>query len=680
MLYGLINDVSTRRNTKTYPELGQDAMIKKGSTANRSGNFLQHPTKHLAEGDGVDAQLRRYGLLDSISAPSDLRRLSAEDLPLVSEELRAEMIDIVSETGGHLGAGLGVVELTVALHYALATPKDKVIWDVSHQCYPHKILTGRRDDMRKIRKGGGPSGFTNRRESAFDPFGAAHSSTSISAGLGFAAARDFKGEDFHVVAVIGDGALTGGMAFEAMNNAGAQGRRLIVILNDNDMSIAPPSGALRDTLTKLRHAMPPATVRRQALGAGVLPDFSPAPTLFGDLGFTYAGPFDGHDVHEMVDVLQLAKQHDGPILLHVITQKGNGYKPAMDSDCKYHGVAKFNVGTGEQQKATPKAPSYTGVFAKALIDQATEDERICAISAAMPSGTGLDKFAKVFPDRCFDAGIAEQHAVTFCAGMACEGFKPFAAIYSTFLQRAYDQIVHDVAIQRLPVRFALDRAGMVGADGVTHQGSYDIAYLSCLPGFVLMAPSDEAELMHVVATAAEIDDRPSAFRYPRGEGTGVALPNRGEALTIGRGRIVREGSDIAILAYGTRLADAMRAAEGLDRQGISTTVADARFAKPIDDDLVARLFRDHKLVLTVEEGASGGFATMVLDSIMRQSLSVDTRRFIPMYLPDRFIDHDSQEAQIKSAELDANRIQQRALAGIGWTPRQVRKAHAGILE
>ena len=616
--------------------------------------------------------------MDSISAPSDLRRLPEEDLPQVADELRMEMIDIVSETGGHLGAGLGVVELTVALHYAFATPVDKLIWDVSHQCYPHKILTGRRQAMRKIRKGGGPSGFTNRKESAFDPFGAAHSSTSISAGLGFAAARDFKGEDHHVVAVIGDGALTGGMAFEAMNNAGAQGRRLIVILNDNDMSIAPPSGALRDALTILRDNMPPAEVRHAALEAGELPDFSPTPTLFNDLGFAYAGPFDGHDVHEMVSVLQRAKQHDGPVIIHTVTKKGHGYAPAAESGCKYHGVSKFDIATGEQHKPAPKAPSYTGVFAKALIDQAAEDDRICAVSAAMPSGTGLDKFAKVYPDRCFDAGIAEQHAVTYCAGLACEGFRPFAAIYSTFLQRAYDQIVHDVAIQRLPVRFALDRAGMVGADGVTHQGAYDIAYLSCLPGFVLMAPADEAELMHVVATAAEIDDRPSAFRYPRGEGTGVALPNRGEPLTIGRGRIVREGTEVAILSYGTRMADAMRAADGLERRGVSTTVADARFAKPIDDDLVARLFRDHRLVITVEEGASGGFATMVLDSIMRQSLSVDTRRFIPMHLPDRFIDHDSQDAQIAAAQLDAGNIMDRALTAIGWTPRMREMANADI--
>lgn len=640
---------------------------------------IQRNTPETAHHEGPRLR-EKYGLLESISAPSDLRRLSSEELPQLADELRAELIRIVSETGGHLGAGLGVVELTVALHYAFATPVDKLIWDVSHQCYPHKILTGRRDAMRKIRKGGGPSGFTNRKESPFDPFGAAHSSTSISAGLGFATARDFKGEDHHVVAVIGDGALTGGMAFEALNNAGAQGRRLIVILNDNDMSIAPPSGALRDALTELRAAMPPAPIRHKALDAGDLPDFSPAPTLFRDLGFDYAGPFDGHDVHEMVAVLQHAKQCDRPVVIHTVTQKGYGYTPAAESACKYHGVSKFDVDSGIQQKSEPKAPSYTGVFAKALIHQATEDERICAVSAAMPSGTGLDKFAKIFPDRCFDAGIAEQHAVTYCAGLACEGFKPFAAIYSTFLQRAYDQIVHDVAIQRLPVRFALDRAGMVGADGVTHQGAYDISYLSCLPGFILMAPANEAELMHVVATAASIDDRPSAFRYPRGEGTGVPLPNRGEALPIGRGRIVREGTELAILSYGTRLTDALHAAENLESIGVSTTVADARFAKPIDDDLVARLFRNHKAVVSVEEGATGGFSTMVLDSIVRQSLSVDTRRFIPMHLPDRFIDHDTQDAQLAAARLDAKSIQQKAMDAIGWSPRRRAMANADLVD
>lgn len=615
----------------------------------------------------------RASLLDSVATPEALRLKGREDLPAIAEALRDEVIDIVSETGGHLGAGLGVVELTVALHYVFDTPADKIVWDVSHQCYPHKVLTGRREAMRKVRKGGGPSGFTNRKESAFDPFGAAHSSTAISAGLGFAAARDFKGADFHVVSVVGDGAITGGMAYEGLNNAGAQGRRLIVILNDNNMSIAPPAGALQHLLTDLRAAMPGPSVRHAALKGTRLPSFAPSATLFDDLGVAYAGPFDGHDVDEMVTVLQKAKDWTGgPLLLHVVTEKGKGYAPAMESGCKYHGVASFDKDSGAQNKPTPKAPSYTGVFAKALIDAATDDPKIVAVTAAMPSGTGLDKFAKVFPDRTFDAGIAEQHAVTFCGGLACEGFRPFAAIYSTFLQRGYDQIVHDIAIQRLPVRFAIDRAGMVGADGVTHQGSYDITYLGCLPGFVLMAPSDEAELIHTVATAAQIDDRPSAFRYPRGEGTGVELPSRGEPFEIGRGRIVREGSSVAILSYGTRLADALVAAEMLEEMGFPTTVADARFAKPVDDDLIARLVRGHGALVTVEEGSSGGFATMVMHSIHRQRLSIDSRAFAPMHLPDAFIDHDSQPRQIARAGLDAKSIAARALEALQPRDRRAR--------
>ncbi|MDF1750353.1 MAG: 1-deoxy-D-xylulose-5-phosphate synthase [Alphaproteobacteria bacterium] len=614
-------------------------------------------------------------LLDGIATPQDLRSHDRAQLPEISDALRNEVIDIVSETGGHLGAGLGVVELTVALHFTLDTPQDKIIWDVSHQCYPHKVLTGRRAAMRKIRKGGGLSGFTNRRESVFDPFGAAHSSTAISAGLGFATARDFKGENNHVVAIVGDGAITGGMAYEGLNNAGAQKRRLITILNDNNMSIAPPAGALQHFLTELRGHMPNQAARNAALKITQLPSFAPSATLFDDLGVHYAGPFDGHDVDEMVTVLEQAKAwRNGPVLIHVITEKGKGYAPAMESGCKYHGVSKFDITSGVQEKTVAKAPSYTSVFAKALIEEAKADDRICAISAAMPSGTGLDKFGKVFPDRTFDAGIAEQHAVTFCGGLACEGMKPFAAIYSTFLQRGYDQIVHDIAIQRLPVRFAIDRAGMVGADGVTHQGSYDIAYLGCLPGFVLMAPSDEAELMHMVATAAQIDDRPSAFRYPRGEGVGVPLPARGEVLPIGRGRIIQEGSTIALLSYGTRLQDALAAAEILDGLGFSTTVADARFAKPIDDELVACLFKEHAAVVSIEEGSSGGFASLVLDSIARQRLSVNTRNFAQMYLPDFFIDHDSQVNQIARAHLDATSIVARAIETLRPVDRRARLA------
>jgi 1-deoxy-D-xylulose-5-phosphate synthase len=623
---------------------------------------IQRGTPNLTDAASAACNTRA-SLLDTVAMPADLRAQPRESLSAIADALREEVIDIVSETGGHLGAGLGVVELTVGLHYVFETPADKVIWDVSHQCYPHKVLTGRRAAMRKVRKGGGPSGFTNRAESVFDPFGAAHSSTAISAGLGFAAARDFKGRDGHVIAVVGDGAMTGGMAYEGLNNAGAQGRRLIVILNDNNMSIAPPAGALQHLLTDLRGAMPDKAARDAALAQQALPSFAPSPTLFDDLGVTYAGPFDGHDMDEVVEVLSRAKAWtDGPLLLHIVTEKGKGYAPAMDSGCKYHGVAKFDIATGKQSKPAPKAPSYTGIFAKALIAEAEEDETVVAVTAAMPSGTGLDKFGEVFPDRCFDAGIAEQHAVTFCGGLACEGFKPFAAIYSTFLQRGYDQIVHDIALQSLPVRFCMDRAGMVGADGATHQGSYDIAYLGCLPNFVLMAPSDEAELMHMVATATAIDDRPSGLRYPRGEGLGVPLPERGLPLEIGRGRIVREGGGpIALLSYGTRLTDALGAADLLEALGFETTVADARFAKPVDDALIARLFREHAVVLTVEEGAIGGFSAQVLDSIARQRLGSAAGRLVPLHLPDRFIDHDSQDRQIAQASLGAEGIAARAV-------------------
>ncbi len=597
-----------------------------------------------------------FAFLDGIASPTDLRNMPRSALPQLSDELRQEIVQIVSQTGGHLGAGLGVIELTIALHYAFDTPQDKLIWDVSHQCYPHKVLTGRRAGMRRIRQGGGLSGFTSRKESAFDPFGAAHSSTAVSAALGYAAARDLEGGNNAVIAIVGDGAISGGMAYEGLNNLGAQRRRMIVVLNDNNMSIAPPSGALVDYFAKLRARMPEADQRAAAIDEHRLPSFVDEETLFDDLGLRYAGPFDGHNVDELVKVFEAARAYDGPLLLHVVTEKGKGYAPAASSDDKYHGVSKFDIETGQQHKGTAKAPSYTSVFAQALINEATADEKVVAVTAAMPSGTGLDRFGKAFPDRCFDAGIAEQHAVTFCAGLACEGFRPFAAIYSTFLQRAFDQIVHDVAIQRLPVRFAIDRAGMVGADGVTHQGSYDITYLACLPDFVVMAAANEVELVRMVATAAQIDDRPSAFRYPRGEATGLELPETAQPLEIGKGRIVREGTSVAILSYGARLAAALEAAGQLSRIGLSTTVADARFAKPIDDRLVARLVRDHAVVVTLEEGAIGGFSSQVMDSMRRQRMSDAMARIVPMYLPDAFIDHDAPALQVARAELDAKAI------------------------
>src|SRR5262245_47996200 len=549
-------------------------------------------------------------VLDRAATPEDLRRLDVEELRQLADELRAELIDAVSKTGGHLGAGLGVIELTVALHHVFNTPADRLIWDVGHQAYPHKILTGRRDRIRTLRQGGGLSGFTKRAESEYDPFGAAHASTSISAGLGMAVARDLAGKDNHVVCVIGDGSMSAGMAYEAMNNAGARAERLVVILNDNDMSIAPPVGAMSSYLARLVSGRPYLSLREIGKQlAKRLPKFFyqkaqraeeyarafwTGGTLFEELGFYYVGPIDGHNLDHLLPVLRNVRDaQQGPILVHVVTQKGKGYAPAETSADKYHGVVKFDVATGAQAKSTPKAPQYTKVFAEALIKEAEKDPKIVAINAAMPSGTGLDLFAKKFPDRCFDVGIAEQHAVTFAAGLATEGFKPFAAIYSTFLQRAYDQVVHDVAIQSLPVRFAIDRAGLVGADGQTHAGSFDVAYLGCLPGFVIMAPSDELELMHMVATAAEIDDRPSALRYPRGEGIGLQLPERGTVLPIGKGRIVKEGTKIAILNFGTRLAECVKAAEELGAKGLSTTVADARFCKPLDEDLVARLAREH---------------------------------------------------------------------------------------
>ncbi len=626
---------------------------------------------------------RQTPLLDSIKNPDDLRKLEESDLPQVAAELRQDVINAVSVTGGHLGAGLGVVELTVAVHYLFNTPRDKLIWDVSHQCYPHKVLTGRRDRIQTLRQGGGLSGFTSRSESEYDPFGAAHSSTSISAGLGFSVARDFKGEDNAVICVIGDGAMSAGMAYEAMNNAGAMNSRLIVILNDNDMSIAPPVGAMSAYLSRLISSKPYASVRHLAKEmAQKFPDpikkaalraeeyargMLTGGTLFEELGFFYVGPIDGHNLDHLLPVLKNVRDtdYDGPVLIHCVTQKGKGYDPAEEAADKYHGVAKFDVVTGKQDKPKPKAMAYQNVFAKALIEEAKHDDKIVAVNAAMPSGTGLNKFAEAFPDRCFDVGIAEQHAVTFCAGLACEGYRPFAAIYSTFLQRAYDQVVHDVAIQSLPVRFAIDRAGMVGADGVTHQGSYDITYLGCLPGFVLMAASDEVELMNMIATQVAIDDRPSACRYPRGESLGLEMPERGTALEIGKGRIVREGGKVAILSYGTRLQDALLAADELAAKGLSATVADARFAKPLDTDLVRRLAREHEVMVTVEEGAIGGFAAQVMQFMATDGLLENGLKFRPLTLPDYFIDHDKPALQVAEAGLDAKGIVAAVLSAFG---------------
>ena len=627
-------------------------------------------------------------LLDRVRVPSDMRNLSAEQLKQLADELRAETIQTVSVTGGHLGASLGVVELTVAVHAVFDTPNDRLIWDVGHQAYPHKILTGRRDRIRTLRQGGGLSGFTRRSESEYDPFGAAHSSTSISAGLGMAVARDLKGKadphpDRQVIAVIGDGAMSAGMAYEAMNNAGASNANLLVILNDNDMSIAPPVGAMSAYLSRTISSRPFLSLRDLM---GRLAKHFPAPleraakradeyarglltggTLFEELGFYYVGPIDGHELDHLLPILRNLRDtdHKGPILLHVVTKKGKGYPPAEASADKYHGVVKFNVITGEQVKAPPGPPSYTKVFAAALAAEAEADERIVAINAAMPSGTGLDAFAKKFPKRIFDVGIAEQHAVTFAAGMATEGMKPFCAIYSTFLQRAYDQVVHDVALQSLPVRFAMDRAGLVGADGATHAGSFDIAYLGCLPGMVLMAASDEVELMHMVATAAAIDDRPSAFRYPRGEGYGLELPKRGTPLPIGRGRVLKEGTRVAILSYGTRLREALKAAEELGARGLSTTVADARFAKPLDTALLERLAREHAVLLTVEEGAAGGFGSQVMQHLAWRGLLDQGLKVRPMCLPDRFIDHDAPKKQYDEAGLNAAHIVAAAVSALG---------------
>ncbi|MFC7051609.1 1-deoxy-D-xylulose-5-phosphate synthase [Hansschlegelia quercus] len=628
-------------------------------------------------------------LLDSVRVPADLRALPEDRLPQLADELRSETIDAVSVTGGHLGAGLGVVELTVALHHVFDTPKDRLIWDVGHQCYPHKILTSRRDRIRTLRRGGGLSGFTNRAESEYDPFGAGHSSTSISAGLGMAVARDLKGADNRVVCVIGDGAMSAGMAYEAMNNAGGLNSRLIVILNDNDMSIAPPTGAmsaylarlvsgrtylsLRDIGRGLAKRLPKFVERGAARAEEYARGWAMGGTLFEELGFFYVGPIDGHNLDHLLPVLKNVRDAElGPILVHVVTQKGKGYAPAEASADKYHGVSAFDVVSGAQTKSSANAPTYTRVFAESLIREAEADDRIVAITAAMPGGTGLDLFAKAYPERTFDVGIAEQHAVTFAAGLATEGMRPFCALYSTFLQRAYDQVVHDVAIQKLPVRFALDRAGLVGADGATHAGLYDLAYLGCLPDFVVMAPADEAELVHMVATAAAYDEGPSAFRYPRGEGVGVELPARGHVLEIGRGRVVREGATVALLSLGTRLRAATDAAEELALKGVSTTVADARFMKPLDRDLILRLAREHEVLITIEEAApAGGFGATVLQLLATEGVLDRGLKIRTLALPDRFIDHDKPERQIIEAGLDAKSIAAAALGALG---REVRPA------
>jgi 1-deoxy-D-xylulose-5-phosphate synthase len=622
-------------------------------------------------------------LLDTIHTPDDLRKLKVEQVRQVADELRQETIDAVSVTGGHFGAGLGVVELTTALHYVFDTPRDRLIWDVGHQAYPHKILTGRRDRIRTLRTGGGLSGFTKRTESDYDPFGAAHSSTSISAALGMAVARDLSGGKNNVIAVIGDGAMSAGMAYEAMNNAGAMNSRLIVILNDNDMSIAPPVGAMSAYLSRLYSGRTYRSLREAAkqLGkhlpkvvadrANRVEEYSRGfmvggGTLFEELGFYYVGPIDGHNLDHLLPVLKNVRDAEtGPILVHVVTQKGKGYGPAEASADKYHAVVKFDVATGAQAKAKPNAPAYQNVFGQSLVKEAQKDEKIVGITAAMPSGTGIDIFARSFPDRTFDVGIAEQHAVTFAAGLATEGYKPFCAIYSTFLQRGYDQIVHDVAIQSLPVRFAIDRAGLVGADGATHAGSFDNAYLGCLPNFVVMAASDEAELVHMVATQVAINDRPSAVRYPRGEGRGVEMPEVGVALEIGKGRIIREGTKIALLSFGTRLAECEKAADELAGFGLSTTIADARFMKPLDVDMVLKLAREHEVLLTVEEGSIGGFGSHVMQTLAEHGMLDGGLRMRSMVLPDEFLDHDSPNAMYARAGLDAKGIVAKVFEALG---------------
>ena len=626
-------------------------------------------------------QASKTPLLDRVKTPADLRAISEKDLRQLVDELRQETIDVVSVTGGHLGAGLGVVELTVALHWIFDTPRDRLVWDVGHQAYPHKILTGRRDRIRTLRQGGGLSGFTKRAESEYDAFGAAHSSTSIAAGLGMAVARDLAGGANNVVCVIGDGAMSAGMAYEALNNAGALDRPLIVVLNDNNMSIAPPTGAMsaylaritssrsylfwRNWAKRVAKCLPKRWERRLARFEEYARHLWQGGVWFEELGFYYIGPIDGHDLHQLLPVLKNVRDAaQGPVLVHVVTKKGKGYAPAESSADKYHGVVKFNVLTGAQVKSDTKAPTYTRVFADSLIVEARKDEKIVAITAAMPDGTGLDRFAKEFPERCFDVGIAEQHAVTFAAGLACEGMKPFAAIYSTFLQRAYDQVVHDVAIQKLPVRFALDRAGLVGADGPTHAGSFDLAYLGCLPDFVIMAAADESELRHMVATQVAIEDRPSALRYPRGEGTGVQLPAEGSVLPIGQGRILREGTSVAILTLGTRLSEALKAAEQLASFGVSATVADARYMKPLDRRLIRALAREHEVLITVEEGAVGGFGSHVLQFLAEAGL-LDTRLKVRvMVLPDAFIDHGHLHQMYEHAGLNASSIAKTVLAAL----------------
>ena len=620
--------------------------------------------------------------LDRVHLPSDLKALSDRELRVLADELRAETISAVSVTGGHLGAGLGVVELTVALHAVFDAPRDKIIWDVGHQCYPHKILTGRRERIRTLRQPGGLSGFTKRSESPYDPFGAAHSSTSISAALGFAVARDLGGSAGDVIAVIGDGAMSAGMAFEAMNNAGHLNKRLFVVLNDNEMSISPPVGALSAYLSRLYAGQPFQELRAAAKGAvSLLPEpfqsgarrakemikgLTVGGTLFEELGFSYVGPVDGHDLDQLLPLLRTVKARaTGPMLIHVITRKGKGYAPAEAASDKGHATAKFDVLTGVQVKAASNAPSYTSVFARALIAEAARDERIVAVTAAMPEGTGLNLFAERFPSRCFDVGIAEQHAVTFCAGLAAGGMRPFCAIYSTFLQRGYDQVVHDVAIQRLPVRFAIDRAGLVGADGATHAGAFDVAFLANLPGFVVMAAADEAELVHMVATAAAHDEGPIAFRYPRGEGVGVELPERGVALEIGKGRVLREGARVALLSFGTRLAEVLVAAEALAARGLAPTVADARFAKPLDRDLILRLAHEHEALITVEEGAIGGFGSHVAQLLAEEGVFDRGLKFRSMVLPDVFIDQASPAAMYAVAGMSAAQIEAKVLGVLG---------------
>ena len=610
-------------------------------------------------------------LIKQINFPADLRKFKKNQLKKISDELRDELIDVVSETGGHLGAGLGVVELTVALHYVFETPKDKLVWDVSHQCYPHKIITGRRDKIKTLRKGGGLSGFTKRTESEYDPFGAAHSSTSISSTLGMAVAKKLSNNNNNVIAVIGDGAMSAGMAYEAMNNAGALKSNLIVVLNDNDMSIARPVGAMSKYLAKLLSGKLYFSLRetvKMAISAfskrfsqkagkaeDLLRGIVTGGTLFSELGFYYIGPVDGHDVDSLVQIFENVKnsKHQGPVLIHTRTQKGKGYKPAEDSGDKYHGVSKFNIATGEQTKSKSNSPSYTNVFAETLIKHAEQDTKIIGITGAMPSGTGLNLFEKKFPDRTFDVGIAEQHAVTFAAGLATEGYKPFAAIYSTFLQRAYDQVVHDVALQSLPVRFAIDRAGLVGADGPTHAGSFDITYLSTLPNFVVMAASDESELVKMINTSVHINDRPSAFRYPRGNGIGVTMPSISEVLEIGKGRIIQEGKKVAILNFGTRLEECKKASEILSKKGIDITIIDARFAKPLDEKLIMEAATNHEVLISIEEGSIGGFGSHVMQFLSDRGIFDKGLKFRSMILPDLFIDQDTPEKMYEKAGLDS---------------------------